>query len=162
MKIEEFILENREGFDSTRPPLGHEKRMMDRIAHKRRRRWSMAPAWIGAAVAACIISALFLMKPEREFIPDVCDMETEVAELNAYYRMQRDHSLDSIERLLVDKDPALRYEIRTQLKEIDRMSCDTLPRLLLTIDADKYLALTVRKNEIQNENLEILINILKR
>lgn len=163
MKIEEFISANRDALDRATLPLGHHERMMNRIATRGRRwRWRMAPVWICAAVAACIICALFVMKPEREFIPDVCDMEIEVAELDAYYRMQREQSLDSIEILLADTDPALRYEMRTQLKKIDRMSADTLPRLLLAIDADQYLALTVRKNEIQNENLELLINILKR
>lgn len=166
MKIEQFLTENREQlFDSIAPGKGHRFAMQCKLEKRKYRRKVTIFTITGAvAVAAAIVVAMFVISPNYEEQQEIENpVLNELSELDTYYRMRRMESVDSIEMLLVDRDIVMQREIMEQVAQIETQTdADPISDNLLTIDADKYLALTVLKYENQSDNLKILINILNQ
>lgn len=164
MKLEDFLKQNRGQFEQCSTlPKNHQGDMLAKLQRRRRmpfRRWIYAGS--AAAVAAAVLISLIVVKPaDAPATEPLCPALQELAELHVYYDIKRANSIDSIELLLEMRDVVTKIEIRSQIRELSQPDSDTISPMLLTIDAEKYLALTVQKYEAQQENFQTLINILK-
>lgn len=166
MKLEDFLKQNRGQFEQCSTlPKNHQGDMLAKLQRRRRmpfRRWIYAGS--AAAVAAAVLISLIVVKPaDAPATEPLCPALQELAELHVYYDIKRANSIDSIEILLKSRDITTQIEIRSQISELSgpEADSDTISPMLLTINAEKYLALTVQKYEAQQENFQTLINILK-
>lgn len=163
MNIEEKIRENKETFDTTSMPEGHQQRFAEKLQKKMDKKKGIRYLWITIPSAVAAVALLIFMIPSVLKLSEkqpVTPAQDRLVEMRKIYDERVNIAIEHLENVLVNVDDSTRAEINDVIFNLTNTS-DIFAEMA-PLPEEKQMAITSQIYDNQIETIHLIIDKINK